>query len=74
MYQQQGVTLDEDERRRIVWDMQEMIFEDRPYIMLNYESWISANSKEWDGFVSSPQGVFNSLSKESLTEVHQVGG
>jgi peptide/nickel transport system substrate-binding protein len=73
MYQRQGVTLDEDERRRLVWDMQEMIFEDRPYIMLNYESWISAHSKGWDGFVSSPQGAFNSLSKQSLTEVHGVG-
>jgi peptide/nickel transport system substrate-binding protein len=74
MYQQQGVTLDEDDRRSLVWDMQEMIFEDRPYIMLNYESWISGHSKAWDGFVSSPQGVFNSLSKQSLTEVHRVGG
>jgi hypothetical protein len=40
--------------------------------MLNYESWISAHGKKWAGFVSSPQGPFNSLSKESLTKVHQT--
>jgi peptide/nickel transport system substrate-binding protein len=72
LYQQQGVTLDEDERRDIVWEMQEMIFNDRPYIMLNYESWIYGHSKNWTGFVPSPQGVFNSLSKQSLIEAHQV--
>jgi peptide/nickel transport system substrate-binding protein len=72
MYQEQGVTLDEDQRREIVWEMQEKIFNERPYIMLNYESWIYAYTDQWDGFVSSPQGVFNSLSKQSLTEAHRV--
>jgi peptide/nickel transport system substrate-binding protein len=72
LYQKQGVTLDEDERRDIVWEMQEMIFNDRPYIMLNYESWIYGHSKNWTGFIPSPQGVFNSLSKQSLIEAHQV--
>jgi peptide/nickel transport system substrate-binding protein len=72
MYQEQGVTTDEDARKQIVWQMQEKIFNDRPYIMLNYLDWRYANTDKWDGFISSPQGVFNSLSKQSLTEVHQV--
>jgi peptide/nickel transport system substrate-binding protein len=72
LYQKQGVTLDEGERKEIVWEMQEMIFNERPYIMLNYESWIYGHSQEWDGFVPSPQGVFNSLSKQSLAEAHRV--
>jgi peptide/nickel transport system substrate-binding protein len=72
MYQEQGVALDKDERKQIVWDMQEKIFNERPYIMLNYESWIYAYTAQWDGFVSSPQGVFNSLSKQSLLEAHRV--
>ena len=72
MYQEQGVTTDADARKQIVWQMQEKIFNDRPYIMLNYLDWRYANTDKWDGFISSPQGVFNSLSKQSLTEVHQV--
>jgi peptide/nickel transport system substrate-binding protein len=72
LYQKQGTTLDQKERRLIVHQMQEKLARDRPYIFLNYESWISAHSKGWDGFVDSPQGPFNSLSKQSLTEVHRV--
>jgi peptide/nickel transport system substrate-binding protein len=73
MYAKQGTTLDQNERRLIVYQMQAKLARDRPYIFLNYESWLSAHSKGWDGFVSSPQGPFNSLSKESLTKVHRVG-
>jgi peptide/nickel transport system substrate-binding protein len=72
MYSQQGTTLDQGKRREIVWQMQQKLFDERPYIMLNYESWIAAHGKKWAGFVSSPQGPFNSLSKESLTKVHQT--
>jgi peptide/nickel transport system substrate-binding protein len=72
MYANQGTTLDQAKRREIVWNMQEKLFNERPYILINYESWISAHAKNWDGFVSSPQGPFNSLSKESLTKVHQT--
>jgi peptide/nickel transport system substrate-binding protein len=72
MYATQGTTLDQAKRREVVWNMQKKLFDERPYIMLNYESWIAARAKNWDGFVSSPQGPFNSLSKESLTKVHQT--
>lgn len=73
MYAKQGTTLDQDKRKQIVWQMQAKLARDRPYIFLNHESWISAHSKGWDGFVDSPQGPFNSLSKQSLSEVHRVG-
>jgi peptide/nickel transport system substrate-binding protein len=73
MYAKQGTTLDQNERKLIVYQMQAKLARDRPYIFLNYESWISAHSKGWDGFIDSPQGPFNSLSKESLTAVHRVG-
>ena len=72
MYSQQGTTLDQAKRRQLVWAMQDKLFKERPYILLNYENWISAHSKGWTGFVSSPQGDFNSLSKESFTKVHQT--
>jgi peptide/nickel transport system substrate-binding protein len=73
MYAKQGTTLNQQDRRLIVYRMQEKLARDRPYIFLNTESWISAHSKGWTGFVDSPQGPFNSLSKESLTQVHRVG-
>ena len=73
MYAKQGTTLNQNERKLIVYQMQAKLAHDRPYIFLNYESWISAHAKGWDGFVDSPQGPFNSLSKESLTAVHKVG-
>jgi peptide/nickel transport system substrate-binding protein len=72
MYSQQGTTLDQAKRRQVVWAMQDKLFKERPYILLNYENWISAHRKGWAGFVSSPQGDFNSLSKESFTKVHQT--
>jgi peptide/nickel transport system substrate-binding protein len=72
LYQKQGTTLDQKERKLIVYQMQAKLAQDRPYIFLNYESWISSHAKGWDGFVDSPQGPFNSLSKQSLTEVHRV--
>jgi hypothetical protein len=28
--------VDQDARRQIIWDMQEKLFEDRPYIILTY--------------------------------------
>jgi peptide/nickel transport system substrate-binding protein len=73
MYAQQGQTLDPAKRRQIVYEMQDKLARDRPYIFLNTESWISARSPKWAGWIQSPQGPFNSLSKQSLTDLHQVG-
>jgi hypothetical protein len=40
--------------------------------MLTYDSIIDAWSPKWTGFVQSVQGLFAWMSKESLTQVHQV--
>jgi peptide/nickel transport system substrate-binding protein len=42
LYLEQGITLDEDERREFIWDAQEMLFNDRPYINLVYPLTIQA--------------------------------
>jgi peptide/nickel transport system substrate-binding protein len=73
MYQKQGVTLDQGERKQIVWDMEEKIYNDKPYVMLNTEDVIEAHNTGWDGFVLSPQGSFNALSKATALQVHQTG-
>jgi len=42
MYLEQAITVDHEARREIIWQMQEKLFEDRPYIMLDYEQWVQA--------------------------------
>jgi len=57
-----------------VWKMQDQIYNDRPYIILDYPDVIEAHSSKWAGFVLSPvMGSVNSLSTQTLLQVHQVG-
>ncbi len=73
LYDQQSTTLDEDQRREIVWQMQQILFDDKPYIMLDYREVVEAWSKDWAGYVLSPQGSWNQLSKATWANVHRVG-
>lgn len=51
MYQQQAVTVDREERRQIIWEMQQKLFDERPYIVLDYEQWVQAyRSDRFTGF------------------------
>jgi peptide/nickel transport system substrate-binding protein len=72
LYDQQGQTLDPVARRDIVYEMQKMVYDDRPYIVLVYNDTINSWSDGWDGFVQSSQGLFSALTKYSLISVHQV--
>jgi len=72
LYKQQASEMDPQKRLEIVYEMQKIIYDDRPYIMLTYDSIIDAWSPKWAGFVQSVQGLFPWMSKESLTQVHQV--
>ena len=73
MYQKQGTLLDPKERRAEINKMQKLIYDDRPYIVLNYPNVIEAHSPKWDGFVLSPLvGSVNNLSTETLMNVHRV--
>jgi peptide/nickel transport system substrate-binding protein len=71
MYSKQQLTPDQGKRRQIVWQMQKYLYGKRPYLWLATQDHVSAVSKKWTGLVNSPQGPFNSLSKLSLTQVHQ---
>jgi peptide/nickel transport system substrate-binding protein len=42
MYRQQAVTVDHEERRGILWDMQEFIYDERPWIVIAYWPTIQA--------------------------------
>jgi len=72
LYKQQGSEMDPQKRLEIVYEMQKMVYDDRPYIMLTYDSIIDAWSPKWTGFVQSVQGLLGWMSKESLTQVHQA--
>jgi len=72
MYMRQAAAIDPKQRLAIVYAMQKKLYDDRPYIVINYQDIIDAWSTAWTGFVESNQSLFNPLSKESLTKVHQV--
>jgi len=72
LYLQQSTATDPKARQQMVYEMQKKIYDDRPYIVINYQDIIDAWTKSWDGFVESNQGLFNPLSKESMVSVHQV--
>jgi peptide/nickel transport system substrate-binding protein len=69
LYQKQGVTIDQDERREIVYEMQEILYNDRPYIQLVNLDFVWAVAKGWDDYA----GKLSGYSKAPWTEVHKVG-
>jgi peptide/nickel transport system substrate-binding protein len=72
LYQAQGLARDQTKRLKIVYAMEQIAYNDRPYIVLSYDDQLNAWSTSWAGFVESSLGLFNNLSKESLTQVHQA--
>jgi peptide/nickel transport system substrate-binding protein len=71
MYSKQQLTPDQGKRRALVWKMQKYLYGKRPYIWLATQDAVWAVDKKWGGLAASPQGPFNSISKLSLTRVHQ---
>ena len=73
MYEDQGLMVDQAEREQVVWQMQEQIADDRPYIALMNRNVLEAHTAGWDVFVMSPIGSFSAYSKLTLLNGHQVG-
>lgn len=74
MYVQQEQAINPTTRKQIVDKMQEKLFNDRPYIILNYPDVIDAyDGKHWAGFYDEPgYGIINNNGIQSLTQVHQI--
>ena len=68
---QQAAARSPQERIDAIYQMQKMIYEQRPYIVLNYNDNTVAWSKAWTGFVPSSLGEFNPLSKQTLLGAHR---
>ncbi len=74
MYQQQSTLANVSQRRALVWRMQQVIYNARPYLILDYPDIIEAHSRHWTGFVPAPvMGSVNSLSMQTLLQVHRTG-
>jgi peptide/nickel transport system substrate-binding protein len=54
MYLEQKTLTDIDERAQVVHEMQRMVYEQAPYIVLWYDRDLQAYSKEWTGFQPQP--------------------
>lgn len=74
MYDQQQREIDPEKRKQIVYQMQQKIFNDRPYIVLNYPDVIDAyDGKKWAGFYNEPGfGIISNNGTQSLVQVHQT--
>lgn len=58
MYRQQATTVDREARRKVVWQMQEKLFNDRPYIVLTYYKTVQAyRSDRFTGFGLEPGDI-----------------
>ena len=72
LYTKQQLTPNQASRKAVVWQMQKYLAQKRPYLWLAALDHVSAVSPKWAGLVDSGQGPFNSISKASLTSVHQT--
>jgi peptide/nickel transport system substrate-binding protein len=72
LYTEQKSTIDTKARQQLVFQMQQLIATDRPYIIISYDKRLDAWSPKWAGFIESTQGFFNAFSTQSLLSVHQA--
>ena len=68
-YDKQGTTIDPEERKQTVWEMQQMIYDNFLYTQLVNLDDIEAHTKAWDGF--SP--ALDAYSKKFYSQPHKVG-
>jgi peptide/nickel transport system substrate-binding protein len=71
LFKQQAGTTNVAARRKIVYQMQQMIFNARPYIILEYVNVLEAWSKKWCNIQTSPDGFATFFSKDPIEQIHQ---
>jgi peptide/nickel transport system substrate-binding protein len=73
LYAQQSAAINPAKRQQIVYQMQQMIATQRPYLVLAYPNSIEAHSPSWAGLVEVGGISWNSESKIPFESVHKVG-
>jgi peptide/nickel transport system substrate-binding protein len=71
LYDEQGKAIDDAKRHEIVHQMQQMVYQDRPYVVLSNNDTITAWNKSWTGFGQNPQGLYNALTKQGFLQAHR---
>ena len=72
MYAKQSTLISTSARQQLIWQMQQYIYNAKPYIILDYPDIIEAHSAQWTGFAVAPvMGSVNSLSMQTLLNVHK---
>jgi peptide/nickel transport system substrate-binding protein len=74
LFKKQAATTSVAARQKIVYQMQQMIFNARPYIILEYVNVLEAWSKKWCGVLTSPDGFATFFSKDPIEQVHLCSG
>jgi peptide/nickel transport system substrate-binding protein len=72
LFAKQSKAVDEEERREIVFQMQKILYEDRPYLPLYDEQDTDGWSTAWEGFEPRVGGLVTNLSKQPLLGVHRA--
>jgi peptide/nickel transport system substrate-binding protein len=70
LYKEQAVTVDQEQRKQIVWEMQEILYNDRPYIQTVNLDLITANAANW----ADIQPELGGFSKRPWVEAHKTEG
>jgi peptide/nickel transport system substrate-binding protein len=73
LYDQQAKTVNVGERQTIVNQMQDIVYEDCPYIVLYYMTAKGAyRIDKFTGFVNMPTGLLSDVNRFTLREVHLI--
>jgi peptide/nickel transport system substrate-binding protein len=69
MYAEQATTVNQAKRLKIVYQMEEMLFNARPYIILQYLPALEGWNPKWCDVTVSPDGWLNALSNDPQTSI-----
>ncbi len=73
LYDQQATTVNVEQRKTIVNQMQDIIYKDAPYIVLYYITAKGAYRIDtFTGFVNMPTGLLSDVNRFTLREVHLI--
>jgi len=73
LYSQQSAAMNPAQRLKLVYQMQQMIASQRPYLVLDYPDSIEAHSPAWTDLPLVAGISFSSMSKIPMESVHKVG-
>jgi peptide/nickel transport system substrate-binding protein len=73
LYQAQGAAMSPGKRQQLVYQMQNMIYNQRPYLVIDYADLIEAHSTQWADLPLVGGNSWTELSKIPFESVHQIG-